>query len=80
MICPLIGFVVFWMMSRYRVGKNLWRPLVVALLLAVPAGFVALFPAYAIPWVEVARTSLVALLMMWSVGAMRVSKRHTSAA
>lgn len=72
LICPLIGFALFWFFSRNRVGINFWKPIAIALLLAVPTGFTALTSAYALPWVEVARTILVMSLMVWSVGALKI--------
>ena len=74
LICPMIGFLLFWMLSRYKVGAKVWKPLAIALLLDVPPSVGDLASRYAIPWVEVARTILVVLLMVWSVGAIRISK------
>jgi hypothetical protein len=50
----------------------------IALLLTAPSSFMALAPRDTLPWVEVARTILIVLLMVWSVGAIRISKPHTS--
>ena len=77
-ICPLIGFAVFWIISRQQVGIRCWRPVAIALLLAIPNGYIDLVPGYALSWVEAGRTSLVVLLMVWSVGAPRLSGPHTS--
>jgi hypothetical protein len=76
LICPLIGFALFWIVSRHKVGIQSWRPIGIALLLTVPPTFSDLAPDYAIPWVEVVRTLLIVLLMVWSVGAIRISKPH----
>jgi hypothetical protein len=80
LICPLIGFALFWIVSRHKVGIKFWKPIGIALLLTVPPGFIALAPFYALglkePWVEVVRTLLIVLLMVWSVGAIRISKFH----
>lgn len=73
LICPLIGFALFRIFSRRQVGIHLWKPLAIALLLAIPNGFIGLVPGYALPWVEAARTILVVLSMVWSVGALRVT-------
>lgn len=81
LICPLIGFALFWIVSRHKVGINFWKPIGIALLLTIPPSFIALAPFYALglkePWVEVVRTLLIVLLMVWSVGAIRISKPHT---
>jgi ABC-type Fe3+ transport system permease subunit len=80
LICPLIGFALFWIVSRQKVGIELWKPLAIALLLTVPPSLIALAPFYALglrePWVDVVRTLLIVLLMVWSVGAIRISKPH----
>lgn len=71
-VCPLVGFTLFWTISRCRVGRNLWKPLAIALLAAIPNAYIHLVPAHALPWVEAARTMLIVLLMVWSVGALRL--------
>ena len=78
LICPLIGFALFWIVSRHKVGITIWKPLAIALLLSIPPSFSNLAPGYAIPWAEAARTVLIVLLMVWSVGAIRISKPHIS--
>ena len=35
LICPLIGFALFWIISRHKVGINLWKPMAIALLLTI---------------------------------------------
>ena len=77
--CPLIGFVLFWVLSRHKVGFNFWKPMAIALLLTIPSGYIELVPGYTLPWVETARTVLVILLMAWSVGAIRISNPGTPA-
>jgi hypothetical protein len=83
LICPLIGFSLFWMISRRKVGIELWKPVGIALLLTFPPGSLAFMPVYALglgyPWSEVVRILLVLLSMAWSVGAIRISTPHTSA-
>jgi hypothetical protein len=78
LICPLIGFALFWIISQHNVGIDSWKPLAIALLLTIPPSFSDLASRNAIPWVEVARTALIVLLMVWSVGAIRISKPHIS--
>jgi hypothetical protein len=67
LICPLIGFALFWIASRRKVGINFWKPLAIAVLLTIPPSFSDLVHRYGVPWVEVARTILIVLLMVWSV-------------
>ena len=71
LICPLIGFALFWMISRHKVGINCWKPIAIALLLTIPSSFVAQAPRDVLPWLEVARTLLIVWLMVWSVGPYR---------
>jgi len=71
-LCPLVGFVLFWMLSRTKVGFNLWKPIAIALLLTIPSGYSSLVPSYLTPSVEAVRTGLIVLLMAWSVGAVRL--------
>ena len=77
-ICPLIGFALFCILSRHKVGIKVWKPLAIALLLTIPPSFSNLTSAYATPWVEAARTVIIVWLMVWSVGAIRLSKPHIS--
>ena len=74
LVCPLIGFALFWILSRHRVGSNFWKPLAIGLLLAVLPGLSDLASRGATPWVEAARTILIVFLMVWSVGAIRISR------
>jgi hypothetical protein len=78
LICPLIGFALFWIVSRHKVGTKVWKPLAIALLLTIPPTFGSLVSSDATPWVEAARTVLIVLLMVWSVGAIKLSKPHIS--
>jgi hypothetical protein len=84
LICPLIGFALFWIVSRHHVGTNVWKPMAIVMMLAVPPYAIAAAPFYALgfkePWIEMARTLLVMLLMVWSVGAIRISRPHASTA
>jgi hypothetical protein len=56
-LCPLLGFGLFRMVSRSRFGADLWKPLSIALLCA-------LVPTASSVWVEVARTVLILLAMV----------------
>ena len=73
LICPLLGFALFCLLSRHKVGANLWKPMGIALLLTILSRLVPEVSQYSLPWSEVARTVLVLLLMIWSVGAIPVS-------
>src|SRR5580700_277255 len=42
LICPLIGFALFWIVSRHKVSITFWKPMGIVLLLAILPGFVAL--------------------------------------
>jgi hypothetical protein len=70
LICPLIGFAVFWMVSRSRAGVHTWKPIGIALLATLAPDFIALAPFYALglqeQWVQVIRTLLIVSLMVWS--------------
>jgi hypothetical protein len=80
LLCPLIGFALFWIISRHHVGTNVWKPIIIALLVtALPHFIVA--PAVRAwglhhPWIELTRTLLALFLMVWSVGAIGISKPH----
>ncbi len=80
LICPLVGFALFWTISRHKVGLNIWKPLMVAILLALPPVLNDVVSRDAVPLVEAARTILVTLLMIWSVGAIGIPGRHASTA
>jgi hypothetical protein len=67
LICPLTGFVLFWTISRRKVGIHFWKPLAMALLLIIPPGLREVSPA-ATPWIEAARAALIVWLMVWTVG------------
>jgi Na+-transporting methylmalonyl-CoA/oxaloacetate decarboxylase beta subunit len=75
LLCPLIGFAIFWLGSKHRIGGQLWKPLAIATIFATPlerlmrSGFSTI--GLDMLWGEVIRTALVLLLMIWSVGAMR---------
>jgi hypothetical protein len=75
LVCPLIGFGIFWLGSQQKIGMQLWKPLAIAIIFATPlerllrSGFSEV--GLDMLWAEVIRTTLVLLLMMWSVGAMR---------
>jgi hypothetical protein len=58
LLCPLIGFAVFWVLSRHEGGISFWTPMAIALLFTMP-------PSVSDPWVVTARTILIVLLMVW---------------
>jgi hypothetical protein len=62
--CPVIGFFLFWVLSRHDVGRRWWKPLAIAALLASVRGFLPVTS----PWVEATATAAAVLLMVWSVG------------
>jgi len=78
LIGPLTGFALFWMTSRHKVGTEIWKPLAVAFLLAIPTGYLDLVPGNVVAWVEATRTVFIVLLMVWCVGGFRSPLRHTS--
>lgn len=75
--CPLIGFAVFWVVSRPEVGWQFWKPFAVAIAFAPPAqqfmrhGFLAL--GMDEPAAEAARAVVVLLLIIFSIAAFRIS-------
>lgn len=70
LVGPLVGFALFWIMSRHKVGVDLWKPVGIALLLDI-----SLFSfGSAEPSVQAFRTAFVVILMVWSVGAVRIPK------
>jgi hypothetical protein len=79
LLCPLIGFALFRIISRHKVGLQWWKPVTIALLVAVLPDFSAFASRDATPWVEVARTILVVVLMLWSVGAPAMFRRKSPA-
>jgi len=70
LICPLIGFGLFRILSRHKVGTDVWKPLTLVLLLTVPSKFLTLAAPSAVPWLEAARTMVIVWAMVWSVGAL----------
>jgi len=68
--CPLIGFFVFRLGSGQKLGRQVWKPLAIAILFAIPplaplliASFRILGPAGAVA----ARCIVVLILMIWSI-------------
>src|SRR5579884_456807 len=64
LLCPLMGFALFCLASRHKLDMWLWKPLGIAVLLALPPAVTLLTPFYGLGltlWVEVART----LLIVW---------------
>jgi hypothetical protein len=74
LICPLLGFALFWIISRHNVGINAWKPLAIALILTTPLGVVidAPFSVLGPGPSQVARALIIVLAMVWSVGAFRI--------
>jgi hypothetical protein len=84
LLCPSIGFALFWIISRHRVGINVWKPMAIATILALTplltvtdAPFLAL--GWGRAWSEVVRTVLIVWLMAWSVGGIAGAKPHAAA-
>ena len=76
LLCPLIGFAIFWTISGYNVGRNIWKPMAIALILATPLQLVIFKPfltlGLGLSGAETARTLLLVLAMVRSVGAFRM--------
>jgi len=70
--CPLLGFALFRMLSREKVGTNVWKPLAIAALLSMAPDVLSGASAAALPWWEAARTAAIVFAMAWSVGAIRL--------
>jgi hypothetical protein len=80
--CPLIGFILFRLISRSRIGWKVWKPLVIVAVCAPLNTLVYMFldPAMRAPWSEMFLASIVFALMVGSVGALpaiRAQKRET---
>jgi hypothetical protein len=75
--CPLLGFGMFWLGSRHKIGGQLWKPLAIAIVF-IPLGglFSGGFTVIGLsrPAAEAARAVVVLLLMIWSVGAIQISR------
>src|SRR5579862_9894045 len=62
LLCPLIGFAIFWLGSKHRIGGQLWKPLAIATIFATPlerlmrSGFSTI--GLDMLWGEVIRTAL----------------------
>lgn len=73
LVCPLIGFGLYWWMSGKKVGRQVWKPLAIAGLLVAPPSLSDLVGGVGTPWAEGARTIAIVLFMVWSVGGMTES-------
>jgi hypothetical protein len=74
--CPLLGFGMFWLGSRHKIGGQLWKPLAIAIVFIPLAGLISgCFTLIGLsgPAAQAARAVVVLLLMIWSVGAIRIS-------
>ena len=74
--CPLLGFCIFWLALRQRLGWQWWKPLVLALAFPVDEVIRQVFQSTGLnePLAETGRAIVVFLLMLWSVGAIRIRK------
>jgi hypothetical protein len=66
LVGPLVGFALFWITSRHKVGIDFWKPVGIALLMGIPPLFNF---GSAEPWVQAFRTVVIVMFMVWSVGA-----------
>lgn len=77
--CPITGFIAFWLLSRHRIGRKSWKPLVIAAAFAslyalmLPKGLT--HSAVWVPPMETALVLAVFMLMIWSVGAFPTPRR-----
>jgi hypothetical protein len=68
---PLIGFILFWFASGDKVGRQIWKPLLIAVVFSTPletpvrAAFEAL--GMERPAAEALRSIVVLVLMIWSI-------------
>lgn len=68
---PLLGFVVFRVLSRCELGRGWWRPLAIAIALPLGEAFRVAFRSSGLdePLAEPARSAVVFLSMVESIGA-----------
>jgi hypothetical protein len=72
LICPSLGFTLFWMLTRRKTWRQLWKPFaIVTVAMMIPAWGLAQ------PWSEVVRTLIVVLAMMGSAGTSLIAFRPT---
>jgi hypothetical protein len=78
LICPLIGFALYWVISRHKVGINFWKPVAIAFISASPLCLETVVPllklGLGVLWSEMACTLLIVLSMVLSVRAFRKSQ------
>lgn len=78
LLCPLIGFGVFWLISRHRIGWSIWKPLAIAVAFTTPLYALLYSPlkllGLHVEWAGSGRVIVVFLLMVWSVGAVHIPK------
>jgi hypothetical protein len=77
LICPLLGFGLFWLASRRKIGLQVWKPLAIAILFSTPLQALisdVVFRSLGVsrPMAEAGRAMVVLLLMMWSIGGIRI--------
>jgi len=74
--CPLLGFCIFCLAAGQRVGWQCWKPVVLALAFPLDELIRQVFRSAGLsePLAEAARAIVVFLLMLSSVGAIRIRK------
>ncbi len=78
LICPLVGFAVFWMDSRREIGPRFWLALAIGVVSALsPLGLplTRVFLTLGVVAAETLRCLSVLFLMIWSSGAIRLVGR-----
>ncbi len=82
LLCPLLGFLAFWLASRLTLPGTWWKPLAIAIAFATPLQLVLSGAFRSIGMdtaqAEAARALVVFLLMAWSIGAIGFPKREPS--
>jgi hypothetical protein len=78
-LCPLVGFALFWIASRYRIGIDAWRAIMIFLALtftplAVITPETVLLWGISFSYSEAIHAGITVMLMVWSVGALKI--RH----
>jgi len=77
-VCPVLGFLAFSFVSRTSIGWHWWRPLAIAIAFATPLQQAIRHPFLLLglnePLAEAARAAVVFVLMLWSIGAIRMPR------
>lgn len=78
LLCPLIGFLAYSLVSGSRVSLQWWKPLTIAIAFATPLQHAIHDPAMSLglkePLAEGVRATVVFVLMLWSVGAIKIPR------